>query len=73
MEDVVPALSKAIESTFQTKMVGDKRIMRISRRHWILTLPVRSTVTVNFVKLSDLTVQTTGSTDGLINPDTTGL
>ena len=32
MEDVVPALSKAIESTFQTKMVGDKRIMRISRR-----------------------------------------
>jgi hypothetical protein len=32
MEDVVPALSKAIDSTFRTKMVGDKRIMRISRR-----------------------------------------
>lgn len=30
--DIVPALNSAIDSTFQTKMVGDKRIMRISRR-----------------------------------------
>lgn len=30
--DIVPDLQKAIDSTFQTKMVGDKRIMRVSRR-----------------------------------------
>ena len=32
MADIVPALNEAIESTFQTRMVGDKRIMRLGRR-----------------------------------------
>ncbi len=30
--DVVPSLNEAIESTFQTRMMSDKRIMRIGRR-----------------------------------------
>lgn len=30
--DIVPELNEAIQSTFQTRMVSDKRIMRISRR-----------------------------------------
>lgn len=30
--DIVPSLNEAIDSTFQTKMVGDRRILRISRR-----------------------------------------
>ena len=30
--DIVPELNEAIQSTFQTRMVSDKRIMRINRR-----------------------------------------
>ena len=30
--DIVPELNEAIQSTFQTRMVSDRRIMRISRR-----------------------------------------